>query len=150
MAARALGVRALAVAAGTAASPSPADAGSAQSFVAPASPTGLAALAPTSAARSDDWDRLVTRGEFHLAAGNIAIARQFFLRAAEAGSAQGALLLAATCDPRELAGPKILGIQPNSALALSWYRRAQELGCRLGCRATCAPDGRHIICGFRC
>jgi hypothetical protein len=86
---------------------------------------------PAPPPRSDDTERLIARGEFHLAAGNIANARQFFLRAAEGGSARGALLLAATYDPYELAGPQILGLQPNTALALSWYLRAQELGAAL-------------------
>jgi TPR repeat protein len=82
-------------------------------------------------ARPNDTERLVARGESHLASGNIAVARQFFLRAAEAGSARGALLLAATYDPYELDLPEIVGVLADRALAVSWYRRAQELGAAL-------------------
>jgi len=73
-------------------------------------------------------EKMVARGESDLADGNVALARQFFLRAATAGLARGALLLAATYDPRELARLGVLGLQPNPALARKWYERAQELG----------------------
>jgi TPR repeat protein len=79
----------------------------------------------------DDAERLVARGESQLALGNIATARQFLLRAAETGSARGALLLAATYDPHELDRPRIVGVLPDRALAVKWYRRAQELGAAL-------------------
>jgi hypothetical protein len=73
-------------------------------------------------------EKLTTRGERELAEGNIATARNFFLRAAEAGLARGALLLAATYDPRELTRMRAQGIQPNPAEARKWYERARELG----------------------
>jgi TPR repeat protein len=82
-------------------------------------------------AHADGAEWLVARGESHLALGNIATARQFFLRAAETGSARGALLLAATYDPSELGRPQIVGVLPDRALAVRWYRRAQELGAAL-------------------
>ena len=53
---------------------------------------------------------------------------QFFLRAAQAGLARGALLLAATYDPRELARWGVQGVQPNLTEARKWYERARELG----------------------
>jgi hypothetical protein len=73
-------------------------------------------------------EKLVARGERELENGNIAMARQFFLRAAEAGLARGALLLAATYDPRELARMRVQGVQPNPELARQWYERARALG----------------------
>jgi hypothetical protein len=73
-------------------------------------------------------EKMLARGEQDLEGGNIALARQFLLRAAEAGLAKGALLLAATYDPRELARMRAQGIQPNPALARKWYERAKELG----------------------
>jgi len=73
-------------------------------------------------------ERLIARGESDLKNGNIALARQFFLRAAEAGLARGALLLATTYDPRELARLGAQGVQPNLAEARKWYERARELG----------------------
>ena len=56
------------------------------------------------------------------------MARQFLLRAAQAGLARGALLLAATYDPRELARWRVQGVQPNLDEARKWYERARELG----------------------
>jgi hypothetical protein len=73
-------------------------------------------------------EKLVARGELDLEGGNIALARNFFLRAAEAGLARAALLLAATYDARELARMQVQGVQPNPALARQWYERARELG----------------------
>ncbi|MGE0851606.1 MAG: hypothetical protein AB7O44_18610 [Hyphomicrobiaceae bacterium] len=73
-------------------------------------------------------EKFIARGEAKVAEGNIAVARQFFLRAAQIGLARGALLLAATHDPRELARWGVQGVQPNVAEARKWYERARELG----------------------
>jgi hypothetical protein len=73
-------------------------------------------------------ERLVARGEREIAQGQVAVARQFFLRAAQAGLARGALLLAATYDPRELERWRVQGVQPNLEEARKWYGRARELG----------------------
>jgi glycosyl transferase family 2 len=73
-------------------------------------------------------EKMIARGERELADGNISGARQFFLRAAEAGIARGALLLASTYDSHEYVRLRIQGVQPNSAEARKWYTRARELG----------------------
>jgi TPR repeat protein len=73
-------------------------------------------------------ERFVVRGERELEQGQVAVARQFFLRAAQAGLARGALLLAATYDPRELARWRVQGVQPSLDEARKWYERARELG----------------------
>jgi len=73
-------------------------------------------------------ERLIARGERELEQGGIAVARQFFLRAAQAGMARGALLLAATYDPRELKRLGVQGVQPNIAEARKWYEKARDLG----------------------
>lgn len=73
-------------------------------------------------------EKMLERGERELADGNVAIARQFFLRTATVGHARGAMLLATTYDPRELARLGVFGVQPNSAMARKWYERARELG----------------------
>jgi hypothetical protein len=73
-------------------------------------------------------ERFVARGEREAEQGNIAAARQFYLRAAQLGLARGALMLAATYDPRELARMGARGVQPNIAEARKWYERARELG----------------------
>ena len=74
---------------------------------------------------------MIVRGERELASGNVAVSRQFFVRAAEAGIARGAFLLASTYDPNEFARLGIQGLQPNAALAQKWYLRARELGAEL-------------------
>jgi hypothetical protein len=73
-------------------------------------------------------EQSLARGQRDLQDGNIAQARLWFHRAAEAGIARGALLLAATYDPRELGRLGVLGVRPNVALARNWYERAQQLG----------------------
>jgi TPR repeat protein len=60
--------------------------------------------------------------------GGVAVARQFFLRAAQAGLARGAFLLAGTYDPRELKRLGVQGVQPNIAEARKWYEKARDLG----------------------
>lgn len=95
------------------------------------------ALAPAlTPADRENAEKLVARGERDLEQGNIAQARQFFLRAAQTGLAQGALMLAATYDPRELARMRAVSVQPNIAEARKWYTRAVELG---------APDAAHKL-----
>ena len=102
----------------------------ARQLAAPAPPTRpnappIPTLAPEERARAQ---KLITRGEHDLNAGNVALARNFFLRAAEAGLAQGALLLATTYDARELARMHAQGVLPDLAVARKWYERARELG----------------------
>jgi hypothetical protein len=72
--------------------------------------------------------RLLTRGNEQLAEGGIAQARLLFERAAEAGLAQGAMALAATYDPVELARLGVQGLKPDRAQALRWYEKAHQLG----------------------
>jgi hypothetical protein len=72
--------------------------------------------------------RLVKKGDEQLAEGNVAAARLFYERAADAGLAQGAMALAATYDARELARLGVRGIQPDPKQARRWYERAQQLG----------------------
>lgn len=73
-------------------------------------------------------EKLVQRGEQELKNGNVAQARGFFMRAADSGLAHGALMLASTYDPGELARLKVQGVQPNPVEARKWYERARELG----------------------
>lgn len=84
----------------------------------------------------ENAQKLLVRGERDLDLGNIAQARQFFLRAAQMGLARGALMLAATYDPRELARFHSVSVQPNVAEARKWYMRAAELG---------APEAAHKL-----
>ena len=82
-------------------------------------------LAEPSASRVE---KLLARGENHLAHGNIASAREFFRHAAEAGVAVGATLLAVTYDPVELQRLKVVGVVADRNEARKWYQRARELG----------------------
>ena len=68
------------------------------------------------------------RGNDQIAHGNIAAARLYYQRAADAGVAQAALALASTYDPDELDRLRVVGIKPDQDLARRWYERARELG----------------------
>jgi len=73
-------------------------------------------------------ERMLAQGARHLEQGNISAARMFFQRAAEAGLAAGALKMAATYDPAELARLEARGVNPDRNEARRWYERARELG----------------------
>jgi hypothetical protein len=73
-------------------------------------------------------ERLVERGDRYLDQGNIQVARQFFLRAAQSGLAAAAFKLAETHDPHELARRNVRGLKPDTVEAKTWYMRASDLG----------------------
>jgi len=73
-------------------------------------------------------EKLVAQGERHLEQGNVAAARMFYQRAAEAGLAAGAIKMATTYDPAELLRLEVVGVTPDRAEARRWYERARELG----------------------
>lgn len=71
---------------------------------------------------------LLARGDAFLSAGDITSARLFYERAANAESGLAALQLGGTFDPMILGRSGVRGIAADPAQALSWYRRARELG----------------------
>jgi hypothetical protein len=79
---------------------------------------------------------LLKRGQEFVLAGDLASARLMLQRAAEAGDARAALMLAGTYDPAMLEkigiqgfGPDIVrGFVPDMALARTWYQWAKEFG----------------------
>lgn len=71
---------------------------------------------------------LVARGDDFLKAGDIASARLFYERAADAGNGAAALRLGATFDPGFLATAGVRGTPGDPARAVSWYARALDLG----------------------
>ena len=74
-------------------------------------------------------ERLVAQGERFLTQGNVAIARQFFQRAADAGFAAAAVRLAGDLrSGRSLLRLQVQGVVPDRAEAKKWYERARELG----------------------
>ncbi|TVR81284.1 MAG: sel1 repeat family protein [Rhodospirillales bacterium] len=71
---------------------------------------------------------LLDRGNAMLELGDVASARLFFRRAADAGSGQGALLMGVTYDPVTFSRLGITGTRPHPRDAVTWYRTAQSLG----------------------
>jgi hypothetical protein len=71
---------------------------------------------------------LISRGDAFLSAGDIASARSFYERAADAGAAAAALRLGATFDPNFLGRAGVRGNPGDPDQAASWYRRARDLG----------------------
>jgi TPR repeat protein len=82
---------------------------------------------PAPAKDFDRAQRLVELGDRHIAQGNIAIARQYYIRAANLGLAIAAMKMAETQDPNELARWNVRGVKPDLAEAKRWYQRALEL-----------------------
>jgi hypothetical protein len=72
-------------------------------------------------------ERLVGQGDRQFANGNIAVARQYFARAADLGFAPAASKLADTFDAKVLARNGVHGVRPDPAEAEKWRRRAAEL-----------------------
>jgi hypothetical protein len=85
--------------------------------------------APAPQAQLSDADRTLfaQRGSAFIAAGDIAAARLFFERAANAGDVRSALGMAMTFDPAELAKAGVRGLKGDQAQADYWYRRARSL-----------------------
>src|SRR5262249_58803795 len=73
---------------------------------------------------SDEITELLARGDTLLRSGDIASARLFYERAANAGNGRAALLLGATFDPVFLGR----GVRSDPASARLWYQRARDLG----------------------
>jgi hypothetical protein len=88
---------------------------------------------PTTSAATPDVSpmnttALLARGDQLLGASDIASARLFYERAAEAGDARGALRMGMTFDMDFLARSGLLRVQGDPDQAISWYRRASALG----------------------
>jgi uncharacterized protein len=71
---------------------------------------------------------LLHRGNELLAAGDVAAARLFFMRAAQLGSPHAATMVGKTYDPEVFRTAGIVGLQPDAALAREWYRRGAGNG----------------------
>jgi TPR repeat protein len=87
------------------------------------------ATVPTKPARNpQEIALLVERGRALFEAGDVAAARLFFRRAANAGDAAAAVAMGATYDPDVLAKRFIRGIEPDAQEARAWYEKARLLG----------------------
>ncbi len=97
----------------------------------PEPPAMAAPPAPQPAAASPDNAEIATlvkRGKDFLVNGDFASARLLLKRAAQAGSADGALALGATFDPEVIKRLGAIGATPDISQARDWYRKAAELG----------------------
>jgi hypothetical protein len=83
---------------------------------------------PTSKLPLEEEAVLLERGTELVRQGGIAAARIIFEELAQKGSAQGALALARSFDPAYMPPPRISALAPDIDKALTWYRRAEELG----------------------
>lgn len=102
-------------------------------------PVRLAAISPAPAAApaarvatpqplSPEMQELVQRGHALMEIGDLASARLFYERAAEAGSADAALAMAKSYDPIYFEEQDVHGLPPNPERALQWYEKAAGLG----------------------
>jgi DnaJ-like protein len=91
------------------------------------SPSPSVPSSPTDQAAHAQAERLVGQGDRQFANGNIAIARQFYVRAVDLGFAPAASKLADTFDAKVLARHGVHGVRPNPAEAEKWRKRAAEL-----------------------
>jgi TPR repeat protein len=73
-------------------------------------------------------DALLARGNALKVTGDLAGARLVFQRAAEAGNARAAFMLAETYDPIVLENLGELGLASDVKAARIWYGKAKELG----------------------
>jgi hypothetical protein len=81
--------------------------------------------------RADESSRvedLIGHGQKMIDVGYFAGARAYFRRAAEAGSGEAALMLAATYDQEYIDKIGAHGIKPDPNEARIWYERAKQLG----------------------
>ena len=81
--------------------------------------------------RADEGSRvtdLIAHGQKMIDVGYFAGARAYFRRAAEAGSGEAALLLAATYDQESIDKIGAQGIKADPSEARAWYERAKQLG----------------------
>jgi hypothetical protein len=70
---------------------------------------------------------MIERGRVLFEAGDVAAARLFFRRAANAGDPAAAIAMGATYDPEILAQRFIRGIEANAEEAQKWYDKAREM-----------------------
>ena len=105
------------------------DAASAPEPSAPAaSSSGAKPVASEPRLSAAETEALLSRGDAAFSVGDVATARLFYERAADAGSGGAALRLGESYDPNFLERAKLRAIKGDSKAAAIWYRRAKELG----------------------
>jgi hypothetical protein len=93
-----------------------------------ATPASLQPPAAQADLSHSDVVALVARGDAFVGAGDISSARLLYERAAEAGDGRAALRMGATFDPAFINQANISNAFADQRQALSWYRRARDLG----------------------
>jgi hypothetical protein len=83
---------------------------------------------------------LVARGDAFLEAGDVASARLFFERAADAGDGRAAMRMAVTYDSAFLDRAGLRGVSGDPEQASFWYRRARDLGGTKADREVQSPE----------
>ena len=96
--------------------------------VPPPNSPAVTALAPPSRLSNAELTELLHHGDALLRNGDVASARLFYERAADAGDGRAAFRLGATFDPEFLGRLGLGKLQANPAEARSWYSRARDLG----------------------
>jgi Peptidase C39 family len=93
-----------------------------------ATTSAASVTAPLHESRGAELAALVARGDAAFSKGDLLAARLFYERAADGGNGQAALRLGETFDPVFLDQAHLPGARGDWSMALSWYRRARELG----------------------
>jgi hypothetical protein len=70
----------------------------------------------------------LAKGDALMKTGDIASARQFYMKANDLGNPKGAYGVARTYDPKVFAELNVQGLQPDSAQAADWYKKAAAAG----------------------
>ena len=94
----------------------------------PTPPETAAPVAVEPRLSAEQLEALIARGEAGVQMCDLTSARLYFERAAEAGDGRAALRLGETFDPTFLGRAGIRGAQADRQQAVSWYRRARDLG----------------------
>ena len=91
-------------------------------------PTAPAAGLTEAQLSAADTAALLARGDALFSKGDVIAARAFYERAAYAGEGRAALRLGETFDPVFLDQARLRAARGDLSTALSWYRRARDLG----------------------
>ncbi len=108
-----------------------------------AGPTRGLALPPTNvdfSAPSDEARRLRAQGLVALAGGDVAAARAFLQRAADAGDARALLVLGDAYDPATLTRLGAIGVKGDASRARDYYQMASEAGLAAARQRIAATD----------
>jgi hypothetical protein len=79
---------------------------------------------------SPEARQLISKADGLLNSGDIASARQFYLKASELGDANGAYGVGRTYDPQVFAALNVQGLKPDPTKAADWYQKALDGGVR--------------------